>query len=168
MSCLSIWRRLPITHPLTAHRRRLEAKFRNKYPNMVGIHFVSPVQGKGMDVLVNSLRQVVAKQDYIGRTLPSSYLALEKVVAAQAKVRTPPVLAWHEYRDLAKLCMIEDDNEDLRTATALLHNLGSLVHFANDEKVISYAAFSSKRHVLTAGVSCVSCGHDGTTSCKTW
>ncbi len=135
---------------------------------MVGIHFVSPVQGKGMDVLVNSLRQVVAKQDYIGRTLPSSYLALEKVVAAQAKVRTPPVLAWHEYRDLAKLCMIEDDNEDLRTATALLHNLGSLVHFANDEKVISYAAFSSKRHVLTAGVSCVSCGHDGTTSCKTW
>jgi hypothetical protein len=101
----------------------------------VGIHFVSSVLGKGIDALINSLRQVVAKQDFIGRALPSSYLALEKLVAEQAKLRTPPVLTWSEYRDLAKLCMIDEENDDLLTATALLHNLGSLVHFANDDKV---------------------------------
>ena len=110
---------------------------RKKYPNVAGIHFVSPVTGKNMDALVNSIRSVVAKQDYIGRALPSSYLHLEKLVAEQAKAKTPPVLTWHEYSELARLCTIDVDKngDDLRTATALLHNLGALVHFGDEHKV---------------------------------
>jgi len=110
---------------------------RKKYPNVAGIHFVSPVTGKNMDALVDSIRSVVAKQDYIGRALPSSYLHLEKLVAEQAKAKTPPVLTWHEYSELARLCAIDVDKngDDLRTATALLHNLGALVHFGDEHKV---------------------------------
>lgn len=74
-------------------------------------------------------------QDYIKRKLPASYLALEKLLIEQAQIKTPPVLSWAEYRALAELCMIEDTKEDLRTATVLLHHLGSLVHFAEEEKV---------------------------------
>ena len=70
----------------------------------------------------------------MGRPLPSSYLALEKALAMHAKSRTPPVLSWQAYSNLARLSLI-DDERDLRTATAFLHNLGSLVHFAKDEKV---------------------------------
>jgi hypothetical protein len=71
----------------------------------------------------------------MGRAMPSSYLALEKAVSAQAKTKVPPVMTWAEYRDLARLSLIEESGDDLRTATTLLHNLGSLVHFPNEEKV---------------------------------
>lgn len=67
--------------------------------------------------------------------MPSSYLALEKAVQAQAKARMPPILSWREYSELAYLSRIDEEGDDLRTATALLHNLGSLVHFSNEEKV---------------------------------
>jgi hypothetical protein len=71
----------------------------------------------------------------MGQPLPSSYMALERLVAEKAKAKTTPVLTWNEYRDLGKLCTIEHTNDDLRAATALLHNMGSLLHFSEDEKV---------------------------------
>lgn len=74
-------------------------------------------------------------QEYVGRPMPSTYLALEKALQAQCKVRMPPILTWREYRDLAHLSQIEVEGDDLITATTLLHNLGSLVYFANEEKV---------------------------------
>jgi len=66
--------------------------------------------------------------------LPSRYLVLERAVAAQASTQTTPILTWEEYREVAKLCTIYEE-EDLRTATSFLHNLGSLVCFNDDEKV---------------------------------
>jgi len=75
----------------------------------------------------------------MGRAMPSSYLALEKAVAVQAKTKVPPVMTWAEYRDLARLSNVEESGDDLRTATTLLHNLGSLVHFPNEEKVPPHA-----------------------------
>jgi hypothetical protein len=35
---------------------------KQKYSNVVGIHFVSPVTGKNMDQLMTNIKQVVAKQ----------------------------------------------------------------------------------------------------------
>jgi hypothetical protein len=101
-------------------------------------------------MLIDSIRSIVAKQDYIGRSLPSSYLHLERVLAERAKAMTPPVLTWHAYSELARLCAIEVDSksgagDDLRTATALLHNLGSLVHFGDESKVCAPACSLSSR-----------------------
>jgi predicted GTPase len=47
---------------LANFKSRLEKKVKQKYTNVVGIHFVSPVTGKNMDQLMTSIRQVVAKQ----------------------------------------------------------------------------------------------------------
>lgn len=69
--------------------------------------------------------------------LPSSYLALEKLIETRRRTKKPPILNWDEYTDMAKLCLIDDTRDDLRTATALLHTLGSIVHFAKEEKVIT-------------------------------
>jgi hypothetical protein len=35
---------------------------KGKYPNVVGLHFVSPVTGKNMDQLTSAIQDVVAKQ----------------------------------------------------------------------------------------------------------
>jgi hypothetical protein len=43
---------------------------KQKYSNVVGIHFVSPVTGKNMDQLMTNIKQVVAKQ--VCTSLPTS------------------------------------------------------------------------------------------------
>jgi hypothetical protein len=105
-----------------------------QFSNVVDIHFVSCANGKGVDQLQAHLQTLIARQDHIGQPLPSNYLELEKHLASQAKERMPPIVSWTEYRAMARLCLI-DGEQDLLTATSLLHNFGSLVHFPNDEKV---------------------------------
>jgi len=119
---------------------------------------VSAVTSKGVGSLLNTISRIVAEQvhlvllrssiqpvthwllcsfprvqDFIQQRIPSSYLVLEKALMAHAKTQMPPVLSWAEYDQVAKLCMVEG-RENLYTATVLLHNLGSLVHFGDDEK----------------------------------
>lgn len=128
-------------HPTTV--RRLDKSFVRLFPNIVGVHLVSPVTGKGIDALINNIRKVVSRQEFIERKMPSSYLELEKVVLQQAKSRNPPVLKWDAYRELAELCAIKDcECGDLTAATALLHSLGSLVHFANEDKLRNIVVLS--------------------------
>jgi hypothetical protein len=112
----------------------LARRYGERFPNVLGIHFVSCTTGKGLDQLLASLQSIIAQQEHVGQAVPSNYLELEKVLASQAKGRVPPIVAWSEYRTLARLCLIEHEH-DLLTATSLLHNFGSLVHFPNDDKV---------------------------------
>jgi hypothetical protein len=100
----------------------------------MGIHFVSCSTGKGLDPLLANLQNIIAKQEHVGQAVPSNYLGLEKVLASQASERVPPIVSWSEYRALARLCLIEHE-QDLLAATSLLHNFGSLVHFPHDDKV---------------------------------
>jgi hypothetical protein len=101
---------------------------------VVGIHFVSCATGQGIEQLLAELKDLVAKQEHIGQALPTNYLELEKILVGMPKERMPPILPWSEYESLARLCLVEQEH-DLRAATSLLHNLGSIVHFPNDEKV---------------------------------
>jgi hypothetical protein len=119
----------------------LEKRYTERFPNVEGIHFVSSVTGKGLDQLLANMQTIIAKQEHIGQPLPSSYLELEKILVGQARERVPPIMSWGEYRSVAKLCLIEHE-QDLLTATSLLHNFGSLVHFPNDEKVPSHFFFA--------------------------
>jgi hypothetical protein len=121
-------------HDTYETRDRLARRYGERFPNVLGIHFVSCTTGKGLDQLLANLQSIIAKQEHVGQAVPSNYLELEKVLASQAKERVPPIVAWSEYRTLARLCLIEHEH-DLLTATSLLHNFGSLVHFPNDDKV---------------------------------
>jgi hypothetical protein len=73
-------------------------------------------------------------KECVGQPLPSNYMELEKMMVAEGKKKMPPIVSWTEYQAMARLCLI-DDERDLLTATSILHNLGSLVHFPNEEKV---------------------------------
>jgi hypothetical protein len=46
-----------------------------------------------------------------------------------------PTVTWAEYRQMAKLFLIEN-KEDLKNVTTLLHNLGSIIHFSHNRKVL--------------------------------
>ena len=70
----------------------------------------------------------------MGEPLPSNYMELEKLIVTEGKKKLPPTVSWAEYQAMPRLCLI-DAERDLLTATSILHNLGSLVHFPNDEKV---------------------------------
>jgi len=113
---------------------RLNKRFCQRFPNVVGIHFVSCATGQGIEQLLAELKDLVAKQEHIGQALPTNYLELEKILVGMPKERMPPILPWSEYESLARMCLVEQEH-DLRAATSLLHNLGSIVHFPNDEKV---------------------------------
>lgn len=56
------------------------------------------------------------------------------MLKSEAKTRVPPRISWAEHTAIGRLCLIEEE-QDLQTATSILHNLGSLVHFPNDDKV---------------------------------
>ena len=71
----------------------------------------------------------------MGALLPKNYLELERLIIKERKSRTPPVITWEEYTSMAALCLITQP-QDLITATTLLHNLGSLVYFGTDPKVL--------------------------------
>jgi predicted GTPase len=43
-------------------KTELLQKFRFKYPNMAGVHFVSAVSGKNIDQLLGGIRDIIAKQ----------------------------------------------------------------------------------------------------------
>ena len=73
-------------------------------------------------------------QECVGQPLPSNYMELEKLIVTEGKKKLPAIVSWAEYQAMARLCLI-DAERDLLTATSILHNLGSLVHFPNDEKV---------------------------------
>lgn len=45
----------------------------------------------------------------MGERMPKSYMALERAVISERLKRTPPVLSWAEFREVAHLCGIEDD-----------------------------------------------------------
>jgi len=76
----------------------------------------------------------VRTQEHIGKPIPSNVLELEKLLITKSRERSPPTMSFDEFRSLAKLCLIENE-EDLLVAASLLHNFGSLVYFANEEKV---------------------------------
>jgi hypothetical protein len=123
----------------------LARRYGERFPNVLGIYFVSCTTGKGLDQLLASLQSIIAQQEHVGQAVPSNYLELEKVLASQAKERVPPIVAWSEYRTLARLCLIEHEH-DLLTATSLLHNFGSLVHFPNDDKVPHHLPHRTRTH----------------------
>jgi hypothetical protein len=76
----------------------------------------------------------------MGAPLPKNYLALEQLILKERTTRVPPVCTWEEFKAMASLCLIRDE-QNLLNATALLHNLGTLVHF-NFEKVFSLFSLS--------------------------
>lgn len=41
---------------------RLTKKYCARFPNIMGIHFVSSLNGKGMDALLGSLQSIIANQ----------------------------------------------------------------------------------------------------------
>ncbi|KAL6060410.1 Myotubularin-like phosphatase domain [Balamuthia mandrillaris] len=118
---------------LEATRAAISAKFLSsrRFASLLNrqVHFVSCTTGKGMDRLFQDIASVLEGQRHMGRPMPKSYLQLEKELLDRRKELNPPILQWQDYVAVAKLCGIQEEQGDLLTATEVLHNLGSIVHF---------------------------------------
>jgi len=114
------------------------AEFHQTFPNITAINFVSNQTGLGMENLRKAIEEIVIQQKHVGQLLPKRYSALEKALILEREKKKanslPPICKWEEYSKIAELCLIDDEKE-LEVATSLLHNLGSLIHFGDDEKL---------------------------------
>ena len=54
--------------------------FQMRYQQIAGFHYVSPIQGTGMQGLVTELMQVTLKQKYMGEQIPNAWLMFEEKV----------------------------------------------------------------------------------------
>ncbi|KAL6046584.1 Myotubularin-like phosphatase domain [Balamuthia mandrillaris] len=104
-------------------------------PLIQQVHFISCTNGRGVARLMEGMAAILERQEGMGRPLPKSYLQLEKELFEKRREMNPPVLEWKDYVSMAKLCGIDEANEDLLTASEVLHNLGSIVHFTEDAKL---------------------------------
>ena len=124
---------------------------------------MSCLKGKGIAQLQAFLDDTIGAQKYIGEQVPKSYLQLEKMLLAERDAKRkegnkeggdlsptadlsnnstsdsnegakPPIMTWEEFKVMAGLCLIEDEQE-LELAASFLHNLGSIIHFGDDEKL---------------------------------
>eukprot|EP00007_Cunea_sp_BSH-02190019_P005553 CAMPEP_0174232408 /NCGR_PEP_ID=MMETSP0417-20130205/2700_1 /TAXON_ID=242541 /ORGANISM="Mayorella sp, Strain BSH-02190019" /LENGTH=2427 /DNA_ID=CAMNT_0015310457 /DNA_START=88 /DNA_END=7371 /DNA_ORIENTATION=+ len=108
----------------------LHDKYARHFHNIESIHLVSCVTQKGMDGLRAEIERLVAAQPHMGEEFPTSYLELEKLAMTEKK-RMPPIVTAQDFAAMGIICNIREEAE-LNSATALLHNLGSLVHFDTD------------------------------------
>jgi hypothetical protein len=71
----------------------------------------------------------------MGGQVPSAYLALEDVMLKRLRGdESTPVVSWRRWTRLAADAGIVDQAVLVR-ATEFLHQVGSLIYFANDEKL---------------------------------
>eukprot|EP01103_Thecamoeba_quadrilineata_P004097 TRINITY_DN1381_c3_g1_i1.p1 TRINITY_DN1381_c3_g1~~TRINITY_DN1381_c3_g1_i1.p1 ORF type:complete len:1903 (+),score=318.22 TRINITY_DN1381_c3_g1_i1:778-5709(+) len=106
--------------------RDLWEKYGRRYPNINSIYFVSTQHPRSLEKLKDEIKSIILSLDYMGAPFPSSFIELERLMKGERN-RMPPLMNWSEYQSLASLCNIEP--EELKVATKLLHNLGSIFHF---------------------------------------
>jgi len=119
--------------------KQMSEKYLQKIPGLMSpILTVSCQTGEGIDKFINLLQNVTLNERTMGEMLPHVYLRLETQVKGEALSKKnrllAPVMEWDDFKALAQTCEINDEKQ-LNLAIELLHNLGTLIHFRNDEQL---------------------------------
>lgn len=111
---------------------QMKDKWKPRYPAIVDIVAVSNVTQKGIEDFRVLLENVVLNDQSVGAALPSSYLVLERLFEAEANIRDPPLITFSKLREMGEVCGLSSQT-DLLTAVKLMHNLGVIIYFHDDE-----------------------------------
>eukprot|EP00026_Physarum_polycephalum_P000314 Phypoly_transcript_00314.p1 GENE.Phypoly_transcript_00314~~Phypoly_transcript_00314.p1 ORF type:complete len:1738 (-),score=158.13 Phypoly_transcript_00314:23-5236(-) len=91
---------------------------------------VDSLQGNGIETLRAKLVSLALEQPYMGEEVPDNYAALQLKINA-IKQTGKASLKTEEFNSIAVDCGIRE--EDVVGVTKYLHNLGVLVHFADEQ-----------------------------------
>ncbi|CAF0782367.1 unnamed protein product [Brachionus calyciflorus] len=103
-------------------------KYKKKYEQIVGFHFVSSYDGKGISELSQALIDAALKEKYMGEKIPKCWLDFENKL--HEIKREKYFLEYHEVEKLGENYGIFDQSE-LAQALVFLHDLGSIMYFNN-------------------------------------
>ncbi|KAL3880394.1 hypothetical protein ACJMK2_032638 [Sinanodonta woodiana] len=106
-----------------------EKEYRERYPQIVGFHYVSSVAGIGIKELQEKLIDTTLQLGYMGEKIPQVWLNLEKKIIAERS--NSSILKWDVMKSYAMEVGIYDE-KDVKMAVQLLHDLGTLQYFDND------------------------------------
>ncbi|WAR28668.1 PATS1-like protein [Mya arenaria] len=87
-------------------------EMQQKFPQVVGFHFVSSFTGQGIAELKKHLFEVSLQQPYMGEHIPSVWLEFEKNI--QLVKRNADIIAYTEMEKLAYKCGLFEPSEDGR------------------------------------------------------
>ncbi|XP_052783651.1 uncharacterized protein LOC128219737 isoform X2 [Mya arenaria] len=104
-------------------------EMQQKFPQVVGFHFVSSFTGQGIAELKKHLFEVSLQQPYMGEHIPSVWLEFEKNI--QLVKRNADIIAYTEMEKLAYKCGLFEPSE-IYQAVQFLHDLGVVQYFTNE------------------------------------
>ncbi|RNA35085.1 putative serine threonine- kinase pats1, partial [Brachionus plicatilis] len=103
-------------------------KYKKKYPQIVGFHFVSSLDGKGIPELTKNIINTALEEKYMGEKIPKCWLEFESEL--HKLKREKYFLDYSEAEKIADNHGIFEQTE-LAQALGFLHDLGSIMYFNN-------------------------------------
>ena len=107
--------------------QRIANRLHSKYPFIKGITSVSCTTCIGFPELQDRISNVLQEQLFLKKELPLKYQFFEKEILCQRIYRKPPVINLNEYKELANLYSIEDD--EISKVSELFHNWGIILYY---------------------------------------
>eukprot|EP01117_Protostelium_nocturnum_P009737 TRINITY_DN3481_c0_g2_i2.p1 TRINITY_DN3481_c0_g2~~TRINITY_DN3481_c0_g2_i2.p1 ORF type:complete len:1509 (+),score=531.31 TRINITY_DN3481_c0_g2_i2:2688-7214(+) len=124
--------------------KKLQKKFEGLFPSLT-FYFrtVSSLNGEGIKKLRQDIEEAVVAQKHMGENIPTSFRLLETQIQEEAKRRNPPILTKSELFHFGTSSNITEERE-LARATKILHEMGTLVHFETDPRLVDIVVLSPK------------------------
>ncbi|XP_060565876.1 uncharacterized protein LOC132724909 isoform X2 [Ruditapes philippinarum] len=104
-------------------------EMQQRYPQVVGFHFISSYTGQGVSSLKSSIFDVTLQQQYMGEHIPAVWLTFENNIEVIKKKND--IVTYNEIELLANKSGIFEPSEIFQ-AVQFLHDLGSVQHFTNE------------------------------------
>ncbi|XP_053405125.1 uncharacterized protein LOC123565346 [Mercenaria mercenaria] len=104
-------------------------EMQQRYPQVIGFHFISSFTGQGISSLKTNLFEVTLQQQYMGEHIPAVWLTFEKNID-RIKEKND-IVTYQEIELLANKSGIFEPSEIFQ-AVQFLHDLGSVQHFSNE------------------------------------
>ncbi|GAM21474.1 hypothetical protein SAMD00019534_046490 [Acytostelium subglobosum LB1] len=114
---------------------QVEAFLKERALEVTGVIGVSTTTQRNMDMLRQEIITTLLQQHstWINEKVPAVYAQLETLLQDESRKRTPPIVSWGEYVNIAKMANITLP-EKLERATKTLHRWGSIIWLADDDK----------------------------------
>lgn len=104
-----------------------QSLYKKKFSNIVGFHKTSCISGKGVNSLIEELKETISNLPHLGDELPKSWLELRKILENDDR-------DYIEYKEYLQICgKFGLDNKKAGYLSDYFHDLGIILHFRDDE-----------------------------------